>query len=197
MSAKKTSSKSIYQIKVTLQYSNPPIWRRLLVAGNATLLDLHKIIQVAMGWTNSHLHQFIIDGEYYSIPSEDYWEPVIDERKYQIANIAPGEGSKFIYEYDFGDSWEHVIIVEKIQPIDPEKKYPFCMAGERVCPPEDVGGIGGFTVFLDAMKNPKHEEHESYMEWHGGPYDPEAIDLDKINKTLQAIDQIDWWIEDE
>jgi len=98
----KTSSQKAYQIKVTLRYNKPPIWRRLLVSGNTTLYDLHKIIQVAMGWTNSHLHQFMIDGEYYSIPSEEDWQPVIDERKYSIAEIAPAEQSKFIYEYDFG-----------------------------------------------------------------------------------------------
>jgi hypothetical protein len=191
-----SSKDKIYQIKVTLRYSKPPIWRRLLVSGEITLFDLHKIIQIAMGWTNSHLHQFIIAGEYYSIPSEEDWEPVIDERKYQLAEIAPTERSKFIYEYDFGDSWEHEILVEKIKPVDPKVEYPYCVKGQRACPPEDVGGVWGFEEFLEAMKNPKHEEHESYVEWWGGKYDPEALDLDEINQGLQEIDQIDWWWED-
>ena len=196
MSSNNSSTENIYQIKVTLRDSKPPIWRRLLVSGKATLFDLHKIIQVAMGWTNSHLHQFIVAGEYYSIPSEEDWEPVIDERKYRLAEIAPTEKSKFIYKYDFGDSWEHKVVVEKILPFDIKTEYPYCKEGKRACPPEDVGGVWGFEEFLEAMKDPKHEEHESYVEWWGGQYDPEAIDLDEINQVLQEIDQIDWWWED-
>lgn len=191
-----SSTDKIYQIKVTLRHSKPPIWRRLLVSGDATLFDMHKIVQIAMGWTNSHLHQFIIDGEYYSILSEEDWEPVIDERKYRLAKIASTGKRKFIYEYDFGDSWEHEIVVEKILPIDPKVKYPYCVKGKRACPPEDVGGVWGFEVFLEAMKDPQHEEHESYVEWWGEIYDPEALDLDEINQGLQDIDKIDWWWED-
>jgi hypothetical protein len=193
---KMSSIDKIYQIKVTLQRSKPPIWRRLLVPSDATLFDMHKIIQIAMGWTNSHLHQFIIDGERYSIPSEEDWEPVIDERKYRLSEITPNEQSKFVYEYDFGDGWEHEVIVEKIMPIDPKAKYPHCLKGKRACPPEDVGGVWGFERFLEAMKNPMHEEHDSYISWWGGQYDPEAFNLDKINQGLQEIDQIDWWWED-
>jgi hypothetical protein len=188
-----SSSDKIYQIKVTLRHSKPPIWRRLLVSGNATLFDMHKTVQIAMGWTNSHLHQFIIAGEYYGIPSEESWEPVNDERKYRLADIAPSERRKFIYEYDFGDSWEHEIVVEKILPVDPQAKYPSCLKGKRACPPEDVGGVWGFAEFLEARKDPQHEEHESYIEWWGGPYDPEEFDLEEVNEGLQEIDQIEWW----
>ncbi len=189
-----SSTEKIYQIKVTLRGSKPPIWRRLLVAGDTTLFDLHKIIQIAMGWTDSHLHQFIIDGAYYSIPSEDDWVPVVDEREHRLAEIAPTEQSKFIYEYDFGDSWEHKIVVEKILPADPKLKYPFCLKGRRACPPEDVGGIWGFKEFLEAMQDPKHKDHESYLEWWGETYDPEEFDLDEINRELQNIDRLyRWW----
>ena len=191
-----SSSDKIYQIKVTLRHSKPPIWRRLLVSGNATLFDMHKTVQIAMGWTNSHLHQFIIAGRYYTLPSEWDWEPVIDERKYRLADIAPSERRKFIYEYDFGDSWEHEIVVEKILPVDPQAKYPYCLKGKRARPPEDVGGVWGFAEFLEAMKDPQHEEHESYIEWWGGPYDPEEFDLEEVNEGLQEIDQIEWWSDD-
>jgi hypothetical protein len=181
-----------YQIKITLRHSKPPIWQRLLVSGDTNLFDLHKIIQIAMGWTNSHLHQFIIDGEYYSIPSEDDWEPVIDEREYNLEDVAAYERSKFIYEYDFGDSWEHEITVEKILPSVSKRECPRCIKGKRACPPEDVGGIWGFEDFLEAIKDPKHEEHESYLMWYGGQYDPNAIDLEDINQRLQNdIDKID------
>ncbi len=191
-----SSTEKIYQIKVTLRHSKPPIWRRLLVPGSATLFDLHKIIQVAMGWTNSHLHQFVIASEYYSIPSDEDWEPVIDERAFKLADLVPTEQSRFVYEYDFGDSWEHEIMVEKILPPNPQAQYPYCVKGKRACPPEDVGGVWGFAVFLEAMKDPEHEEHESYVRWWGGPYDPAALDLDDVNRGLQNIDQIDWWWED-
>jgi hypothetical protein len=197
MSSKKTpATDQIYQIKVTLRRSKPPIWRRLLVSGGETLYGLHKIIQTAMGWTNSHLHQFIIDDAYYSIPSDFDWEPVIDERQYRIADIAAAEQTKFIYEYDFGDGWEHDVLVEKILPVDPKADYPFCIKGKRACPPEDVGGVWGFDEFLAAMKDPDHEEHESYVEWWGGIYDPDDMDLVEINQLLQEIDQMNWWWED-
>jgi hypothetical protein len=196
MSARKPPKERIYQLKVTLRDSRPPIWRRLLVSDTINLFDLHKIIQLAMGWTNSHLHQFIINGEYYSIPSDEDWKPVIDEREYQIAKIAPNEQRKFIYEYDFGDSWEHDVLVEKILPTEPDTEYPVCIDGEQACPPEDVGGVWGFEEFLKAMKDPKHEEHESYVTWWGGQYDPEAFDLKEVNEGLQDIDQIDWWWDD-
>lgn len=181
------TSDEIYQIKVTLRHSKPPIWRRLLVPGDATLDDMHDIIQIAMGWTDSHLHQFIIAKEYYSIPDGEDWGPVLDERQYRLSQIAPSEKSKFIYEYDFGDSWEHEIVVEKILPRDPEAQYPTCLTGKRACPPEDIGGVWGFEAFLEAINDPEHEEHESYMEWWGEQFDPAALDLDEINQDLQNL----------
>ncbi len=186
MSPKSPSKNKVYQIKVTLWGSKPPIWRRLLVSGETSLYDLHKIIQVAMGWANSHLHQFIIDGEYYSLPSEYDEEPVIDERKYRIAEMAPREKSKFVYEYDFGDSWEHKIVVEKILPADQDTQYPLCLKGKRACPPEDIGGVWGFAEFLEAMRDPTHEEHEMYAEWWDGEFDPEDFDLDGVNEMLRG-----------
>jgi len=148
-----------------------------------------------MGWTNSHLHQYIKDEKYYSIPHEDDWHPVIDERKTQIEDLAPSEGNKFVYEYDFGDGWGHTITVEKILPKDPKMLYPHCVKGKRACPPEDVGGIWGYEEFLEALKDPSHEEHESYLEWWGGQFDPEEFDIEETNQVLQEIDEIEWWDE--
>ena len=187
------STDKIYQIKVTLRDSKPPIWRRLLVPASTNLFDLHKIIQISMGWSNGHLHQFIVAGQYYGIPSKEDWMPMLDERKHRLAKVAPGENSRFIYEYDFGDSWEHEIRVEKILPLDPQGIYPCCIKGKKACPPEDIGGIWGFAEFMEAMKDPNHEEHESYLEWWGGPYDPDAFDLDEINQQLQMINDSDWF----
>jgi hypothetical protein len=188
MAKKKVSKAPIYQIKVTLNQSKPPIWRRILVPSDVTLEHLHYIIQVAMGWTNSHLHQFIVGRDtYYSEPHPDYFHEVLDERKFRLHQIAPGEKSKFIYEYDFGDSWEHVILVEKVLPHDPEQAYPVCIKGKRACPPEDVGGVWGYLMFLEAIQDPEHPEHEMYLDWIGGEFDPKEFDLEETNEVLREL----------
>lgn len=179
----------IYQLKITLDDSRPPIWRRVLVPGSFNLYQLHQVIQGAMGWTDSHLHQFSIDGEHYGIPSIEDWAPVIDEREFKLEQIAPSIKCKFIYEYDFGDGWRHLLLVEKILSPTLGEKYPQCIKGKRACPPEDVGGIRGYENFLDALRDERHEEHDSYLEWVGGKFDSEAIDLALINQELQ---QIEW-----
>jgi hypothetical protein len=180
-------SNQVYQLKITLKGSKPPIWRRVMVPGKFSLYRLHHVIQMVMGWTDDHLHQFIIDGEYYSIPSPDDWEPVIDERRYALNRIAPNEKRKFVYQYDFGDNWEHDILVEKILPPEKDSKYPVCLKGKRACPPEDIGGMWGYEDFLEAISDPGHEQHAFYLEWIGGEFDPEEFNLDVINQTLQGL----------
>ena len=185
MSEKSVKSiENIYQIKIVLYDSKPPIWRRLLVPDSISLYKLHQIIQIAMGWSDSHLHQFIIHGEYYSIPHPEDNRPIIDERSYRLGQIAPSEGDKFIYEYDFGDSWDHEVLVEKILPPEPGVKYPVCIKGKRACPPDDVGGIGGYEYFLTVMSDPNHDEHARLLTWWGGEFDPEEFDIEEINRVL-------------
>ena len=181
------SSELIYQLKITLRDSKPPIWRRVLIPGTFSLYKLHNVIQIAMGWTNSHLHQFIINDQYYSIPSPDDMEPVVDERRYSVSRIASHMARRFVYEYDFGDSWEHEIVVEKSLLSEKGVKYPVCLKGKRACPPEDVGGAWGYQGFLEAISNPRHPEHASYLEWVGGEFDPEAFDVDDINPALRRV----------
>ena len=181
------ASAPIYQLKITLHEIRPPIWRRVLVPGSFTLYKLHRVIQAAFGWLDYHLHHFIIDGQYYSIPSPDDWEPVIDERRFTIQAIAPQPKRKFGYEYDFGDSWEHTVLVENMLPPEPGVKYPVCLAGKRTRPPEDVGGTWGYATFLEAIRDPDHAEHASYLEWVGGQFDPEAFDLAEINQSLKKV----------
>lgn len=183
----KKNSTELYQIKVTLRGSKPPIWRRLLVSSDITLRKLHQIIQAAVGWWDYHLHQFIIGGQYYGEPHPDYdgWVDMRDERRIKLKQIPPGE--KFIYEYDFGDGWEHEVLVEKALLSEPGQAYPVCIKGKRACPPEDVGGIWGYADFLEAIGDPTHEEHEEYLEWVGGEFDPEAFDLEEINEALKAL----------
>ncbi len=188
MSARKNDlCNQIYQLKITLRGSKPPIWRRVQVPGRATLYQLHWIIQMAMGWTNSHLHQFIIGGEYYSEPSPFDFEQVVDERKFKLCELIPFEKARFVYEYDFGDSWQHVILVEKIIPPEPGARYPRCIKGKRACPPEDVGGVWGYEEMLAALKDSSHPEREMYAEWIGDDFDPEEFDLEWVNDDLSEL----------
>jgi len=145
MTTKKKPKKTrkVYQIKATLDEIRPPIWRRLEVLNDTTLEELHLILQVAMGWANYHLHQFTIDGIEYGQPDPDYGSEMEDETKVKLYQVAPEENAKFIYEYDFGDSWQHTVLIEKILPVEKGKHYPMCIKGERACPPEDIGGPWG------------------------------------------------------
>ncbi len=182
-----TAASSIYQLKITLHDSHPPIWRRVLVPGNFSLYKLHQVIQISMGWTDTHMHHFIVGGEFYSIPSAEDFMPVKDERRVTLEKIAPSLKRKFDYEYDFGDSWRHSVVVEKILPPVPGETYPRCIKGKRACPPEDVGGIWGYETFLEAIQDPGHEEHASFVAWSGGEFDPESVNLDEINAILAQV----------
>lgn len=185
--AQKAKDERIFQLKVTLRGSKPPIWRRVQVEETARLGDLHAIIQCVMGWTDSHLHQFIIKGEYYGVPTAGDFEEVKDEDKFNLGGTVGKAKGKFVYEYDFGDSWEHEILVEKILPREAGVTYPRCLDGKRACPPEDCGGIWGYHDMLAAVADPKHPEHEELIEWLDGEFDPKAFDLEEVNKQLPKV----------
>jgi len=179
----------LYQFKITLLESKPPIWRRIQVK-NSTLDKLHERIQTAMGWTNSHLHQFEIDGERYGDPELlECGEPdfdYIDSTVTKISEIVPKDGKRFqfAYEYDFGDSWHHEVLFEGCLRAEQGCRYPVCIEGERACPPEDVGGIGGYYEFLEAIADPKHEQHDDLVKWGGG-HDAEKFDAEKSTKMMR------------
>jgi hypothetical protein len=178
----------IYQIRVTLQGFRPPIWRRIQVRSSTRLDRLHEVIQVAMGWTNAHLHQFIVGDTYYGMRAFFPDDPEVnDETAFSLGRITRTEGAGFLYEYDFGDSWQHELLVEGITEPEQGVRYPVCIAGERACPPEDVGGIWGYETFLEAMADPGHPEHEDYVEWIGGVFDPDAFDLAEVNAMLRRL----------
>ena len=183
---------AIYQIKVTLEESEPPIWRRIQTT-DCTLGELHDVLQVVMGWENSHLHQFIIQGKYYGTPDPDAmdWGPEMeDEEEIRLSQVARmGRQVRFTYEYDFGDSWTHEVVLEKIMAPEPKVKYPVCVDGARACPPEDVGGMGGYFDFLATMADPTHEEHEDMKEWVGGKFDSEKFAPAKVTKELHRVIQ--------
>ncbi len=177
----------VYQMKVTLEDISPPIWRRIQVANDTTLGRLHRILQVIMGWSDYHLHEFIIGGVSYGVPDKESMSDMKSEKNVRLSQVVSGEGTKLTYIYDFGDYWRHKILVERILPPEPNTRYPICIKGKRACPPEDCGGPGGYYEFLEAIQDPNHPEHEDMLEWIGGSFDPEAFDLDEINSRLGKI----------
>jgi hypothetical protein len=186
-----TKQPLIYQLKISLKGSRPPIWRRVQLPGDISLLKLHFIVQIAMGWTNSHLHEFIISNQYYGDPRDDEWgsRGVRDETEYLLEQVVHDKGVRFEYRYDFGDGWQHTIQVEDILEPNAERDYPACLNGRRACPPEDVGGIGGYAYFLEAIQDPQHAENEAYLAWIGGEFDPEAFELEQCDAELRNIDR--------
>ena len=173
----------VYQIKVTLRHVAPPIWRRIEVPGDIRLGKLHRVLQIAMGWTDSHLHAYHMGGATYGTPDPEFPNETQSERSVRLDKVV-GEGDTLIYEYDFGDSWEHTLKVEKILPADPTTHYPRCTVGSRACPPEDCGGPPGYEQLLEVLGNPKHEEYEAMREWTCGEFDPEVFDLGQVNQDL-------------
>jgi len=180
----------LYQFKITLKNFRPPIWRRILVK-DCSLDKLHEHIQTAMGWTNSHLHQFTIGDVRYGDPDllcegwEDEIQPV-DSRVTKISAIVPesGKRKRFEYEYDFGDGWRHEILFEGCRRAEKGAQYPLCVEGARACPPEDVGGTSGYKDYLEALADPQHPEHESFLHWRGR-FDPEEFDPEKATKRMR------------
>lgn len=179
-------SARIYQIKVILKWSKPPIWRRLQVRGDTKLGKLHQILQIAMGWWDEHLHAFEAGGVAYGEPDPDFPSDLRQERNVRLDKIAQ-EGETFRYEYDFGDSWVHEIKVEQVLDPEPGVRYPRCLAGKRACPPEDCGGVPGYERMLEIVGNPKDEEHEEMVEWLGEEFDPEVFDLEAVNEELGLL----------
>lgn len=185
-------TKKTYQIQIALKGFKPKIWRRLLIQSDLLLADFHKIIQTSMGWTNSHLHQFIKNQTFYTerMPGDVTWDEMdnVDYKKMKISDLLKKEKEKIVYEYDFGDSWEHDVLLEKILSVDEKLKYPVCLTGKMNCPPEDCGGIWGYSNMLEILKQPDHEEYDSYIEWLGGVFHPERFDKDEVNEMLRTKD---------
>jgi hypothetical protein len=183
-SPQKSKDDLLYQIKITLKDVRPPIWRRVEVTSSTTLGLLHEIIQTTMGWTNSHMHQFTIHNVEYGTPQPEFDFDVEDEALVKLSQVVTGEKFKFLYTYDFGDGWDHEILIEKILTPHPERHYPFCVTGKRACPPEDCGGAWGYSDLLAAIQDPNHPEHEERLEWIGDDFDPAAFYLEETNLVL-------------
>ena len=174
----------VYQLKVSLIGIKPPIWRRIQITGDTTLDVLHGILQMAMGWFGEHLYEFKVHGTSYGDPSVLLEGEVVDEKAVNLNWLISQEQEKFLYIYDFGDYWEHDILIEKILPIEEGTHYPVCIDGKRACPPEDCGGTSGYDDLLKILKDPDNPEHEDKFEWLPGDFDAEKFDIEYVNRQL-------------
>lgn len=177
---------SIYQLKVALKGIRPPIWRRVLVPDNITLARLHAVLQIVMGWEDSHMHGFKIAGIEYGEPSIDSYVTVRDERRFTLGELVAKVKAKFTYTYDFGDNWEHELLLEEILPVVADQPVPACVTGKRACPPEHVGGAWGYQALLEARANPRHPERQNFAALIAS-YDPDAFDLAAVNARLRKL----------
>ena len=185
MPVKSKHDESSYRLRITLLDVEPAVWRRIEVPGGITLRALHGALQIAVGWENCHLFRFDVGDARYGPPEAELAPDVRDDRKSRLEQVAPNVGAVMTYLYDFGDGWRHKIVVEEIQPAD-KPVVPACLDGERACPPEDVGGPWRYTDYLAAISDPAHPEHDELLDWRG-PFDPEAFDLDRVNRQLKRV----------
>ena len=179
------STAKVFQLRISLDHINPPIWRRVIVPSSMRLRRLHGVVQATMGWTNSHLYHFRQDGRIFSRPNPDIGEYVEDDSTFRVDHLLMSPGDTMTYEYDMGDSWNHTVMLEEVVVPDSALKRAQCLAGARACPPEDCGGVMGYQNFLEAMLDPFHPEHRAMRAWVGGDFDPEAFDLVKANLRLR------------
>ena len=183
---------SALQLKVILLRSKPPIWRRVKVPSTMNLGQFHMVIQVAFGWTNSHLHDFTIEGETYG-PVDVFGDtiddvPPLSERSTKLSKVLGWAGAKARYTYDFGDGWDHEIVVEKVTQRSDELPLPLCTDGKRRCPPEDCGGIYGYYKLLEALTDLNHDEHDDLLEWVGGKLiNPVEFSIEAANDDLSSL----------
>jgi len=173
----------VYAIKVTLLGTRPPVWRRILVPRDITLRNLHRTLQTVMGWTDSHLHQFVFQRQSLSDPRSRVGRKVADENRTKLGELIGTAGAKLLYEYDFGDGWQHELLLEEVLLGD-ESFQQICVAGKRCCPPEDCGGPQGFAELLKALQNANDPSHEEVCAWLGD-FVPESFSADETNRRLR------------
>lgn len=187
MNVSKTRSRrnSTYQIRISLDGIAPAIWRRVLVPASVTLRRLHNVIQKSMGWTNSHLHMFEIDGRQLGRPDPEGDLYLEDDSRWRLHEFLIAPGDTLAYEYDFADSWRHTLLLEAIHETSPDApKLVRCTAGARACPPEDCGGTPGYQEFLAAILNRFHPEHRNLRAWIGHDFDSEAFSVEQADRRL-------------
>lgn len=181
-----TMTRQIYQLRIALSEVTPPVWRRVLVPGGYTLDRVHRLIQYAMGWQDFHLHSFEIDDRQYGEPDVVNELAMRDELDARLDAVA-GKGDAFRYIYDFGDWWEHEVTVEDVFAAEPDECYPACVAGQRACPPEEVGGASGYTELLHILDDSDHPRHDTQREWLGRDFAPDEFDPARATTLLRRL----------
>ncbi len=177
--------RKVYQLNISLLGVIPEVWRQVRVADSDTLANLHETLQVVMGWTNVHMHMFIKGKEKYGVPDDQFPDDTRNEQQTRLRQVLKKPGDSLLYIYDFGDAWEHRVVLEEILPYDLSQPLPACCYGERACPPEDVGGPPGYDEFLEATADPSHPEHDYMVRWIGGEFFPDLFDIDLTNELLR------------
>jgi hypothetical protein len=172
------------QLKITLRYITPPIWRRVLVRDDSTLGALHSLLQRAMGWSGGHMHEFRMPARGFGPPLRTFGQEGEDEDATLLRDVLVRKGQMLLYEYDFGDGWLHGIQLERILPLEPGRRYPVCLAGARACPPDDCGGPPGYDQLLEALQNPTDKANAELLDWCG-EWDPEEFELESVNRLLE------------
>ena len=187
-----TDDKKVYQLKVTLLDTSPPVWRRFLAPAEVSLDRLHLMLQQVMGWENYHLYRFqVASAEYSELDDDeqDDWLDYEDSRQATLGRLVSDRGTRFLYVYDFGDNWRHELRLEDVLEGKPDAGYPLCVGGRRACPPEDCGGPWGYAEMLEVVADPDHPEHLDRVEWLGEGFDPDAFDAGRVNRTLDGVRQ--------
>ncbi len=185
---KKKPLDQIFKLRISLEETDPIVWRQVLVPGHFTLEALHSVFQLAMGWRMSHLYDFQINKKRYA-DEGDYDDLPAESIKTGLS-VAAGAVKSFFYNYDFGDSWRHVVRIEDVCTPDENFSYPVCIDGENACPPEDCGGFPGFEELKKKIKNPKDPEYDEILCWLGGHYNPISFDTNRINRDMLWM--VDW-----
>jgi len=178
-----SSATNAFQLKITLRYVTPPIWRRVVVPDDFTLGNLHNLIQRVMGWGGGHLHEFRVPARGFGPPLRTFGHEGEDEDATRLREVLVSKGQMLLYEYDFGDGWLHGIQLEKVLPLEPGQRYPVCLAGARACPPDDCGGPPGYSQLLEALRNPTAKANKELLEWCG-QWDPDSFDVEFVNRPI-------------
>lgn len=186
-------TQTVHQLKITLRTVKPPVWRRIVVKSDATLGELAAILEAAMGWLGGHLHVFDVDGTRYGVPDPDWGMDDLDENRFRLGDVLLKVGSKMRWDYDFGDGWEHDVVVEAISLSQRGVEYPVCLAGRRACPPEDCRSPWSYADLLVTVANPDHLEHEELRGWLPPGFEPAHFDIEQMNAAMRSPRPLGGW----
>ena len=186
-------TKTVHRLKITLRGVKPPVWRRIEVGSGITLGELSPMLEGVMGWYGGHLHAFDVDGNDYSPPDPDWDSDDLDENECRLGDVLPTVGAKMRWDYDFGDGWQHNVVVEAIRPAESGLTYPLCIAGKRACPPEDCGGSWGYAEILRALRDPNHPDREDFLAMVSPGFDPAKFNpVDATTYLRSPNPPMDW-----